>query len=107
MARLTLKVTVSCSDPRVIPEQYFGLNRGGRFFVSDTTVIVYASLILLVASQKRQSSATQVVEPLMHFARSRPWMRSPAWQQLLLFITLVSTELPHKTVSPYVVWLIR
>ena len=26
-------MTVSCSDPRVIPEQYFGLNRGGLSYL--------------------------------------------------------------------------
>jgi hypothetical protein len=29
MSQLTRTTPVSCSDPRVIPEQYFGLNRGG------------------------------------------------------------------------------
>ena len=29
MSQLTPTTPVSCSDPRVVPEQYFGLNRGG------------------------------------------------------------------------------
>ena len=35
MSQLTSMVSVSCSDPRVIPEQYFGLNRGEAAIVRN------------------------------------------------------------------------
>lgn len=42
-------MAVSCSDPRVIPEQYFGLNRGGSSdLISGTGIMAFVLLILFV-----------------------------------------------------------